>query len=197
MSGRPNLNIWWGVLAAFLGGKKMTGKIRLGIVLVLAIAPLANALTLSLSADSTDVLPGQTYTISVISDTGGLAGNYWTHLRMEKTVPATLSRPLGFLPQDLIIIQLWPDPIIYDWELVAYDSEGRVPAGVHFISDLIIDQGATVGTQWDIWLTVPNDATYTPGSALTFTVVPEPTTVLLLGFGGLLLRKRRLTLIPQ
>jgi hypothetical protein len=75
----------------------------------------------------------------------------------------------------------------WEWEL----STGINPqAGLHFSFDKTVYLDAPLGAQWDFWLTVPNDMSYTPGSTIGVTVVPEPMTILLLGLGAVLLRKR-------
>ncbi|MCJ7777915.1 MAG: PEP-CTERM sorting domain-containing protein [Sedimentisphaerales bacterium] len=163
-------------------------KNLLPLMLVLAMAPLANALTVRLSLDGVnpapetiDVIAGQVLKMYVISDSDGVS--YWEDL--SKSSLAITSNVQSYpAAGDLSSISttIWGDI-----RLTADDSAGNIQAGKHFSFDLTIAPDAAQG-DWDYFhlfnAPIPNDT-------IRFNVVPEPTTLLLLGLGSLALLKKR------
>ncbi|HDZ69066.1 MAG TPA: PEP-CTERM sorting domain-containing protein [Phycisphaerales bacterium] len=174
------------------------------LVLVLGLASAANALTVSISTDgvnpagsSITVVPGQVVNLSIVSDTSGAAGNYWTYLEMNLpsagTLPVAGSFTINPNAGSMASVVDQGTPTFYDMLLTASDSTGSVVAGKHFSLTLTISPGAAIdgSDDFDIWTLVPNDATYSTDDVLTVNIVPEPMTIALLGLGGLFLRRRK------
>ena len=175
------------------------------LVLVLGLASAANALTVNLSLDGVNpapaaitVAPGDVINLSIISDTGGAAGNYWTYLEMNLpsagTLPVAGSFTINPNAGNLSSVADYSNPgVFYDMELAANDSGGKVVAGEHFSFTLTISPGAAIdgSDDFDIWTLVPNDNTYSTDDVLAVNIVPEPMTIALLGLGGLFLRRRK------
>jgi hypothetical protein len=179
-------------------------KKLLTLMLVLFLASAANAIVVTFSTDggsndSDDVdlvaTAGGSYTIDVLSDTGGTGGVYWSYLEMDLPSDGTVADDdpetnitINTNAGNLADVTDYSVSDLLDVELFAGDSAGNIVAGIHFTFSLDIDSGWDE-TPFDIWLTGPNDDTYTEVAWLH--VIPEPMTIALLGLGGLLLRRRK------
>ncbi len=168
-------------------------KKLLVLVLVLALAAVSNAaIILDLAASNTNVVAGEVVTLSVSSNTGGAAGNYWTYLEMAiPSIAAVSDIQSTVAAGNIRSITDYSSGSLLDIELAANDSAGNVVAGVHFTAKATISLSATPGQYVDIWVTGPNDGTYTPVDTVRLTVIPEPATMALLSLGGLLLRRKK------
>ena len=76
----------------------------------------------------------------------------------------------------------------YGMNLNAADSGGALVPGTQFTADLTV--GGIAGDTFVVSLTDPADYLLN-ASTLSFTVVPEPMTMALLGLGGLFLRRKK------
>jgi hypothetical protein len=157
--------------------------------LILMMASVAQGLTIRLSVDGTtpapdslDVVAGETITIYVVSDTSGA---YWTYMEMSKDAPADLY----VYPKDPIICTVSDYSTEFLWDYLLTKTGG--PAGDDFWADMAVHSDAPLGAQWDLWVTKPNDTSYSVEDSIRFTVVPEPGAILLLSLGAALLRIRR------
>ena len=163
-------------------------KIKLlAVMLVLGMTPWASASMVRFSVDGVnpapetiDVLAGQVFGMYVISDSNV---SYRKRLITESP-PAAISNVQSYTAAgDLADISV--DNLGY--VLIADDSDDNIQAGIQFSFDLTIAQDAIPGDTGYIGL----ETFVAPDDTVILNVVPEPATVLLLGLGGLLLRKRR------
>ena len=190
------------------------------LILVLALASMANALTVSVTSSSgLDVVAGETVTISVTADfTVATMGFNLGETKVSAAPYATGSNATihtGFTTLGSIGIQcngLTPAParfVIYDRinGVVNTTTSPEIAAGqILYSFDLTIPGAALVGDTFTVddllgapvFTMGPPYGTSVAGTAgtvlalpsLTLTV-PEPATIALLGLGGLLLRRRR------
>jgi hypothetical protein len=190
------------------------------LALVLALAPLASATTVSLVLDGggTSVTAGSTVTINVVAD-WAVSDNAVFNLKQSTTSAAGNATALavgtlnaGFdltnLPGNLCNVVSGARFILIDRinGVIAGGSPAITAGDPLYSFDLVIPGAATVGDMFTI-----DDATGSPvvnpgpdyGTGihgggdvtdiqpLTLTVVPEPMTIILLGLGTLFLRRRR------
>ena len=116
----------------------------------------------------------------VISDSDGVS--YWEEISVVTkltTVTNVVSYPAA---GDLADIS----DGIWGMRLTAEDSVGNIQAGQHFGFDLTIHQDAEPGNRK--YFHISNSPI--PDDTIILNVVPEPSTILLLSFGGLALLKK-------
>lgn len=174
-------------------------KKLLALLLVLGVASVANAaLVLSVDGDTSQdeiiINEGATVTIGVCNtDAGGyiayLGFGYVSEGGFELSGPIYLGPP-GYIPP---IYPLPPEPIIYD-DVIYYELGFGIPPepftefppGIWITFDLTcMSAGVDVFVElWDSSWSVVVDT-------LIIHQVPEPMTIALLGFGGLLVLRRR------
>ena len=171
-------------MAIVIRGAKMKKKLFL-LVMVLGIAPSANALMVRLSLDGVnpapdaiDVLAGQIIPMYVISDSDGVS--YW--------------EDMGSALAPISNVEIYPaagDLASFGVggynRIIADDSAGNILAGKHFSFDLTIIPDASPGDWAHFHMfngTIPDDT-------IRLNVVPEPATLMLFGLGGLALLRRR------
>ena len=162
--------------------------VLLGLVLVLTVAPVANALLVELSLDSInpapdaiDVVPDEVIAMYVISDSNGVS--YWEEFYDPAigTINNLQSYPAAGDLADISIIA--PG----HFQVSADDSIDNILAGMHFSFDITIASDATPG-DWAYFHMFHDPG---PTDTIRLNVVPEPGTIALLALGGLFLRKRR------
>lgn len=178
-------------------------------MLVLGLASFANAaMTLEISVDGDKdpvdsqifLFPSETLELDIWTTadiTAGVGEGFWA-LTCE-TADGTISGGKSLFPQETGIV-------IYDdavgngvpvpagengvWGMIALATIDKVPAGSVIYDDIVFH------CEW-----YPNDVLVTlwetdgtsvwPLDTVTIHQIPEPTTMLLLGLGGLLLRRRK------
>jgi len=177
-------------------------KKLLTLFLVLGLSSLASALTINLSLNGTsamgttmDVLQddlGEGISLGIISDTSG--EGYYTYLRMIDNNKATYTNvAITTKAGDMGSVGDYSTatPGYITWLMTAAGSPSGLPqAGKQFTFDLTPSTSLDYGDTFDFWITVPGDDNLTATHTVTVKVVPEPITILLLGIGGLFLRRR-------
>jgi hypothetical protein len=163
--------------------------------IVMGFASAANAgIVLDLTSSNYNVNPGEVVTLSVTSDTSGAGGNYWSYLEMNLPSLVSVGTPVATAAAgNIASVTDYSSVSLLDVELAANDSGGNVVAGLHFTASATVSLSAVGGDVIAIWITGPNDGTYSMHDSVALTVIPEPMTMSLLALGGLgLLRRRRL-----
>jgi len=179
-------------------------KKLLTLFLVLGLSSMASALTVSLSLDGSTAMGttmnvdvadlGDAISLSIISNA---TDNYWTILKMNRTSltePATIinvTKTANAGGQAAVDDYTYAS--LYQYQLTAASTSipTNVVAGKHFTFDLTPSTNLELDDTFDFWITVPNDNNFPAGHTVTVTIVPEPMTILLLGIGGLFLRRRK------
>ncbi len=163
------------------------------VALVLGIASAANAVLIYVDGSdpggSIEIGEGLTPVISVVSEDGS---SWLGYIIIEEGGTGALGNAVNLdAAGDMGAASPYEEA---GWgsgyELTIAASPGGTPAvavGPQFTLDYV---GGVLGGTATIWLFV--DPEYgTPADSVTITVVPEPMTVILLGLGGLLLRRRK------
>jgi len=174
-------------------------KKLLTLFLVLGLSSMASALTVNLSLDGSTSMGttldvdiadvGTAISLGIISDTAGQV--YFTALVMNKG-SATISNVVNTTKAgDLGAVADYSGTTQYLYALTIGGTTVLPAVGVQFTFDLTPDSDLVVDDTFDFWITVPDDSNGTPGQVVTVTIVPEPMTILLLGIGGLFLRRRK------
>jgi hypothetical protein len=171
-------------------------KKLLVLLSVLVLASMANAAVyLSIdgvnASDGTEEIQdlGGTVTVYVMDNAGGSSYTYYLDmLKVAGGGHATMTYPSVYAAAgDLATISGdYSTTTLYDYELFAGDSGGNVLTGVHFSS--VITESGAVDDTFNVDLIDYGVGTL---DTITFTIVPEPMTVALLGLGGLFLRRRK------
>ena len=163
------------------------------VALVLGIASAANAVTIHVDGSdpggSIEIGEGLSLVISVVGED---ASSWLGYIIIEEGGPGALSNAVNLdAAGDMGAVSPYAEA---GWgsgyELTIAMSPGGTPAvavGPQFTFDYV---GGVLGETVTISLFV--DPEYgTPADSLTITIVPEPMTGILLGLGGLLLRRRK------
>jgi len=170
-------------------------KKLLTLVLVLCIASSANALIVTVSPTGAAFEPAGVSTIDVVSDSAGVSYDYFLHIadltygditsvavitpgaggNAATNAYGTVLGP-GTNTFQINALDMLPDPGPED-----------IIAGVHFTATVNFT-GAALGEDLTIQLL---DGSLGMIDSYTLQGVPEPATMLLLGLGGLLLRRRK------
>jgi len=163
-------------------------KKMLILMLVLAMASLASA-TVTVAVSSDTVAVGGTITVSVSSND---AVAYLKFLDMVKGTatlgPVTIYTAAGADAR----VTSYSTGSLYDLELQAVEIDNGatgqpVVAGLHF--SVIATATGAVDDTFTVQLL--NGDTYDVENYETVTIVPEPATMLILGLGSLLLRRKK------
>jgi hypothetical protein len=165
-------------------------KKLLALLLVLGMAPAANAAIVGLSVDGVsvsdgteDILQNTWIELYVVSDTDD---HPWLMDVCVLKADATLGiprRPVAGIPP---LPPDYSDETWWCYELSTAGAPGTIPAGVQWIMSL-----TPLGVLGDVFTVYLGPYGASPVSTIDFTVVPEPMTIALLGLGGLLLLRRR------
>jgi hypothetical protein len=160
-------------------------KKLLVLVVVLAVASLANATILSWSQSSVTVNPGQSITLQLSADNADSFTEKWVGTYDSTGVGSEITSVTARAAAG-------PDAVITQpagfagWFVVSsldMSPPSSVAAGIQY--DVTI-KGLVAGTY-----NYSSDADTENDQSLSFTVIPEPATIALLCLGGLLLRKKK------
>jgi len=170
-------------------------KKLLTLVLVLCIASSANAVIVTLSPTGAAFEPAGVSTIDVVSDTAGEGYDYFLHvadLTYGDITSVAIITPGagGSAATNPYGTVMGPGTNTFQVNAVDLDPEpdsGDIIAGVHFTATVNFT-GAALGQDLTIQLL---DGSLGMIDSYTLQGVPEPATMLLLGLGGLLLRRRK------
>lgn len=164
------------------------------LTLVLGMASSANALLVTLDPTGAGPAPAGNSTIDVLSDTDN--GNYEYFLSVPDTtfgditgvtILAAAGKDASVTPFGDALGAGTNTFAIGALDLDPNPGAGDVLAGVHFTADITFT-GAAVGQDLTIQLL---DAGLGLADSYTLQGVPEPATMLLIGLGGVLLRRRK------
>lgn len=167
-------------------------KKLLVLFLVLCMAPLASA-ALSISAPTAGSINIGSYAVSVsVSDAfpadfsiGVPLGKYTAGI-VDLTSPSLVTATSGDLTSIVDFMS-----VAGAWSFSTADGDGGTPPnlGSGVRANITLDVIGNIGDTFDLFL---YDATPAVITTLSYTIVPEPVTLTLLGLGGLgLLRRRR------
>ncbi|MCD4831159.1 MAG: PEP-CTERM sorting domain-containing protein [Anaerohalosphaeraceae bacterium] len=151
------------------------------LVLVLALAPLASATVLTWSVDVVNLTVGGDITVQLVASdnipyTGKWVGADASAIAEITSITKLPAASDGYATEETA----YPG-----WWTVSAFTDG----GVNLVE---------AGAQFDVLITGLAEGTYVIGSdaygdddSLTINVIPEPATMVLLGLGGLLLRRKK------
>jgi hypothetical protein len=159
------------------------------LILVFGISAAANAVIIEVDGQTADAVNiGETATITVVSED---ASSWLGYILVEPGSPGALSDITALdAAGDLASFVPYSADDGIGYELTVAMTSGGEPAiavGSQFtmtFSGALLDETSTISLYAGPDYTIPT-------TSVAVTVVPEPITILLLGLGGLFLRRRR------